>query len=284
MHRMDSPPRRPHRSHRGRASRRRFSHRLARSAALVFALAPLAAVAAHAATVGESIAAGDSAYVRGDFGAASHAYVAALELRPKDFGALWRLARLESEHSEDASGSSQRKLLLVSVEHAREAVAAAPDSALGHVWLAVALGRQALKEGPKTQLVLSREIKAETDRAIAIDPSIGRAWHVLALWNRRLASLNFMERGVANVVLGGVPKGASMENAERDLEKAIALEPGYVNHHLELGRTFVQLKRWPEARKELERAVSLQPTSNPRDPHYQMEARELLLRLPEATR
>ena len=227
-----------------------------------------------------SLAAGDSAYVHGDFAAARASYDAGLAAQPGSLAALWRLARLESEHGEDVAGDEQKKLFTEAVGHAREAVRVAPDSAIGHVWLAVALGRQALREGPKTRLALSREIKAEADRAIALDPSIGRAWHVLALWNRKVASLTFVERMAANTVLGGVPKGASMDNAVRDLEKAIALEPAYVNHHLELGRTFADLKRWPEARKELETAVALPPTSNPRDPKYQAEARALLAKVP----
>lgn len=273
-------------SHSRRPRTRRRHHSAPRQHVLavhlgVLALASLAAVLpAGAAGVEESIAAGDSAYVRGDFGAATAAYRAALEAKPGDYAALWRSARIESEHGEDASGETRKKLFAAAADHARAAVHAAPDSALGHVWLAVALGRQALHEGPKTQLALSREIKSEVDRAIAIDPAIGRAWHVLALWNRKLASLNFLERAAANTVLGGVPKGASMDNAVRDLEKAITLEPRYVNHHLELGRTFVQLKRWPEARKELETAVSLPPTSNPRDVKYQAEARALLAHVP----
>ncbi len=52
-----------------------------------------------------------------------------------------------------------------------------------------------------------------------------------------------------------------------------------MNHRLELGRTLMQLKRRDEARRELERAVSLPPTSDPLDPKYQAEARELLARL-----
>ena len=167
------------------------------------------------------------------------------------------------------------------VEHARAAVKVAPDSALGHVWLAATLGRQALKEGTRTRLALSREIKSEADRAIALDPTIGRAYHVRALWNRKLASLNAFERMMANTVLGGVPKGASMENCVNDLKKAIELEPGYVNHHLELGRTYMDLQRWAEARRELEQAASLPPTSNPRDPRLQQEARELLSKIPK---
>jgi tetratricopeptide (TPR) repeat protein len=165
------------------------------------------------------------------------------------------------------------------VEHARAAVKAAPDSAQGHVWLAVTLGRQALKEGPKTRLALSREIKSEVDRAIALDPHIGRAYHVRGVWNRKLATLNFMERSVASTVLGGVPKGASMENAVRDLQRAVELEPGNINHRLELGRTFLMLKDHAQARRELERAVSLPLSGSARDPRYQAEARELLAKL-----
>jgi tetratricopeptide (TPR) repeat protein len=128
-------------------------------------------------------------------------------------------------------------------------------------------------------LSLSREVKSEVDRALALDPGLGRAWHVLAVWNRKLASLNLVERTVAKTVLGGVPKGATMENAVAHLQKAVALEPNYVNHRLELGRTFAQLKRTAEARRELERAVALPPEPGPLDARYQAEARDLLARL-----
>ena len=218
-------------------------------------------------------------YGRGDLKGAREGYLEALAAAPGQFLVLHRLARVESELSEESGGEDGRRIVAAAVEHAREAVKAAPDSAMGHLELAVALGRQALKEGPKTQLSLSREIKSEVDRALAIEPTLGRAWHVLALWNRKLASLNFLERTVARTVLGGVPRGASMENAVAHLQKAIELEPAYVNHHLELGRTFLHLKRRAEGRQALERALALSPTSNPRDARYQAEARELLARL-----
>jgi len=236
---------------------------------------------APAASEAEQVAAGDSAYARGALADAHARYLGALQDQPGAFAVLWRLARVESEMGEDARGEEQRHLIADAVARARSAIKAAPDSALGHVWLAVALGRQALREGPKTRLALSREIKAEADRAIQIDPTIGRAWHVRAAWNRKLATLNSFERMAAGALLGGVPKGASLENAVRDFEKAIGLEPDYVNHRLELGRTFADMKRWADARRELEKAVSLPPTSNPRDPHYQREARDLLSRLPK---
>jgi tetratricopeptide (TPR) repeat protein len=254
----------------------------ARHAALPGLLLSLALSVAPQATPARAedlLAQAAARYAQGDLKGARASYLEALGTGSARFVTLHRLARVESMLAEGASGEEARSLVASAVEHAREAVKLAPDSAAGHLELAVALGRQALKEGPKTQLSLSREIKSEVDRALAIDGSLGRGWHVLALWNRKLASLNFIERAVAKTVLGGVPKGASMENAVADLQKAVELEPAYVNHRLELGRTFMQLKRRDEARHELERAVALPPASSPLDSKYQAEARELLARL-----
>jgi tetratricopeptide (TPR) repeat protein len=221
----------------------------------------------------------DALLAQGDLKGARAGYLEAIGAGPARFAALHRLARVESMLAEVVAGEESRDLVAAAVAHAREAVKVAPDSAAGHLELAVALGRQALKEGPKTRLSLSREVKSEVDRALALDPGLGRAWHVLAVWNRKLASLSVLERTVAKTVLGGVPKGATMENAVAHLQKAVALEPEYVNHRLELGRTLAQLGRTAEARRELERAVALLPEPGPLDARYQAEARGLLAKL-----
>ena len=222
---------------------------------------------------------GDALYAEGKVNDAREAYQSGVDADPEPPTLLCRLARVESEMAEDEKGETQRQLAMSAVSRARAAVKMAPDSADSHLWLAVSLGRQALREGPRTKLALSREIKSEVDRTIALNPDIGRAYHVRAIWNRSLASLNFMERSLAGVVLGGVPPGASMDNAVRDLQKACELEPNYVNHHLELGRTYMMLKNSADARRELERAVELPPVSSIRDARYQEEARTLLARL-----
>jgi tetratricopeptide (TPR) repeat protein len=239
------------------------------------------AVPAFAADSAADVARGDELYRDAHLAEARAAYQAALATEPTNFVALCRIARVESELGEDAEGKERSQLVAAAVEHARAAVRVAPDSAQGHVWLAAALGRQALKEGPNARLKLSREIKSEVDRGIAIDPNIGRAYHIRALWNRKLATLNVFERAVANTVLGGVPKGASMQNAVHDLQHAVELEPEYVNHRLELGRSYVMMANYPEARRELEKAVALPARSSARDAKYQAEAKDLLRKLPK---
>lgn len=242
----------------------------------VVALGLLLGSAAGARTAEELIADGDQHYAAGRLPEARTAFQAALQESPGHFPVLCRLSRTESELGEVQKGDPQRATRAAAVEHARAAIKAAPDSAAGHVWLAVALGRQALSEGPKTRLALSREIKSEVDRALQIDPNVGRAWHVLAMWHVKLSSLNAIERMAANTVLGGVPKGASFEAAEKAFQKAIALEPDYVNHRLEYARMLRERGRKAEARQELEKAVALPPTSGALDARYQAEAKELL--------
>jgi len=259
-----------------RAPRRRWQ---GLAAVVLVAAGSLAPRVVPALTAQEALAEGDRLYAQAKLEDAKRAYAEAVQAAPSDVTALCRLSRAESELGETQKGDAQRRTWADAVAHAREAVRVASDQAEPHVWLAVALGRQALREGPRSKLALSREIKSETDLAIARDPGIGRAWHVLAVWNAKLSSLNGVERLFANSVYGGVPKGASYANAQQAFEKAISLEPDYVNHHVEYGRLLRDMGRPADARRELEKAIALPATSSALDARYQAEARTLLEKL-----
>jgi tetratricopeptide (TPR) repeat protein len=259
---------------------RRHLRRLVPAVLLLPLLAPWAGGNARARTVEESLAEGERAYAAANLEGARRAYAEAVLASPGHAVALCRLSRVESELGETQKGDLQEHTWADAVSHARDAVRVAPETAEPHIALAVALGRQALHEGPRTRLALSKEIKSESDLALKHDPNMGRAWHVLAMWNLKIASLNGFERMMANSVLGGVPKGASMANAEQAFQKAIELEPDYVNHHLEYGRFLKEQKRPADARRELEKAIALPPTSSALDARFQQDARQLLAKLP----
>ncbi len=245
------------------------------AAALACALAP---GAAWSRDLQAAIAEGDQHYAAARLADAVHAYTEALQAAPADVAALCRLARAESELGQTQKGDEQRRTWASAVAHARDAVRNAPEAGEPHMRLAVALGRQALREGPRTKLALAREIKSEVDRALALDAKLGLAWHVLAVWNVEVASLNAFERLGART-MGGVPKGASYENADNAFQKAITLEPAYVNHRLEYGRFLNNRRKFDDARRELAKAIALPATSSALDVRYQADARELLEKL-----
>lgn len=255
--------------------------RACHAAVLFLVMAGLAThryAAARPDPIAAAISHGDDSYARGQLREALASYQTAAAHDADHFGALCGLVRVEADLSLNARGDERRRLVASAVEHGRAAVKVAPDSGSGHLWLAVSLARQLEVEGPKTRAALEREIKSELDRALSLDPAQPRAYFERGLWNRRNATRGLWQRGVSKVMLAGLPRGASLDNAVRDLERAVALQPDAIHYRLELARTFVRLKRDADARRELERALAL-PGTGPRDPGLHAEARSLLEKL-----
>ena len=249
-------------------------------------LALSALVLASAVATAEPIPAAQAALEKGiasekafDFEAAHAAYLEGVRADSTSYELWWRLAHTAGDRGTRAEFDKQDEkaeaAFSEAVRDARKAVALDSTRWEGHFELAATLGRYALFQGGKTKIRLSREVKLEADKAVAINPRCDRAYHVLARWNRGIAELNFFEKAGAKIVYGGLPEGATMNNAVSLFEKAIAIQPDYTNHHLELGRTYLDLGLKDKARAELERAIAC-PRMSPFDPEYKADAQVLL--------
>jgi tetratricopeptide (TPR) repeat protein len=200
---------------------------------------------------------GDIAYKNFDNAAALASYRRAVEIDSSKYEALWKLARAHIDVGTSLPKNQQLQYYVFGEKLARRGVALHPDSAEGHFFLAVALGRVALHQGGKRKIQIAKEVKAEAERALQCNPEHDGAMHVLGRWNYELADLNFIERTVAKIVFGGLPTGASYEQAAQYFEQAIAHRSEAPVHHLEYGRTLLKLDRIAEARQQLERCVEL---------------------------
>lgn len=105
-------------------------------------------------------------------------------------------------------------------DDARKAIAADPKNPDGHVFLAVALGREGRLLSTFT--VMRRgypaQAKKELDAALAADPSNAFAWGALAGWN-----IEIVHKGGAR--LAHMMFGASLEDGFAAFERAFALAP-----------------------------------------------------------
>lgn len=218
---------------------------------------------------------GDAAFRKFDNRAALSNYHRAVDMDSSNYEALWKLARAYVDVGMSLPKKAQPEYFALGEKMARRCATLYPDSANGHFFLAVALGRVALHEGGKRKIQRAKEIKAEAERALQADPRHDGAMHVLGRWNYEFAELNFIERAIAKIVFGGLPSGASYEQAARHFAQAVHCRPEVPVHHYELARTLLKLHRVDEARQHLEECMAL-PDLYWDDAQHQLAARKLL--------
>ena len=224
--------------------------------------------------VAENLVKGDEAFAKFDNDAALKFYQLAHKADTNNCEALWKLARAHVDLGEVAEEQLQRRHYYDAESASRKATAICPNSADAHLELAIAVGRVALMEGGKKKVQLSKEVKSESEKALSLDPKNDIAHHVLARWNREVANLSGILKAFAKILYGGLPP-ASNELAVEHFKKAVELNPEYINHHLELGITYEELKDWAAAKAEFEMIGSL-PLKDSQDPDHKKEATERL--------
>jgi tetratricopeptide (TPR) repeat protein len=197
----------------------------------------------------------------------------------KDAELLWRIALEYSELMPDTVLRPEKQRLgEISLGYAQRAVAADCQNARAYLALSMSYGRLAILQDNRTKLEYSREVRANAEIALRLDPQLDYADYVLGVWNYELANLGLVQRGFARLVYGGLPD-ASDEKAVEYLQKAIALAPQRVSHHIELGRAYAAMGRNDLARDELECGLALK-TMVKDDEAMKRKGRAALLTLP----
>jgi tetratricopeptide (TPR) repeat protein len=242
----------------------------------LFILLAGAAIAVYAQTAEEHLKAGDEYYAQLNDQKALEEYLAAAAADPNNYEALWKSSRSLIDvgdlvdTKEKGYEDKQAKYYRDAASCARKAVALKSDDTWGHFYLSAALGKRALMLGKKEQIQMSKEIKVEIEKAIELDNTNDGAYHALGRWHRRMAEIGGAKRFFGSILYGSIPKG-SFEESEKFLTKAVELKPDYINHHLELGRTFMSLEKYDLAVQEFQKCLDL-PNSTSKDPGYKKDA------------
>ena len=218
----------------------------------------------------------DSLYTSYHEQEALEVYKKVLERAPEDYTALWRTSFLMSRIGNRQEEKDAKKSYFNRAKaYAQKALEVDSTDAESNFAMAVAMGRMALISGARDRVAASRDIKKYAERALKYDPDHAGALHVLGRWHLKVANLNFAERMAANVLFGGVPKGASEEKAVEYLERAVSLKPNFILYRYDLARAYDETGQEQKALSTLNKALTLEPRT-PDDPGILKECLELM--------
>jgi tetratricopeptide (TPR) repeat protein len=239
----------------------------------------LAGSPAHAQSSGELIANGDLMDARFKAAEALLYYLPAEKLEPKNAPLLVRIARQYRHLMSDAT-TKEEKLRLggIALDYGRRAALHGPHDSDAQVSCAITYGRLLPLQGSKDQVAAIPLIKAGADKAIALNPRNELAWHVLGRWHQVLADMGMVKHALSRLIYGKLPTTTN-EAAVKCFEQAIAINPLRPRHHIELGRTYVQMGRHADAKKSLQKGLGL-PNLDKDDAELKEKGREALAKLP----
>ena len=233
-------------------------------------------------SVAEHNAAGDSAHATLNPEAALRHYQAALAADSTNYEALWKAGRATVDIAKQIEGDvdslKKRRDSLYSQARAYGEAAVRADSsrAEGHFIIAQALGRLSRTRGGKERVRFAKIIYDEASQAVQLDSSHDGAFHVLGAWNAEIRRLSGLQRFFAKALFGaGFMSQANWADAQRHLERAVALKPQNVFHHLELAEIYMDVGKFSAAREQLTTIATL-PIGDVLDDEYKEDAVELL--------
>ncbi len=197
------------------------------------------------------------AEARLDSARALELFLAAEQQRRGDPFLLQKIARQYSDLVVDQRDvGEKRRLAGLALDYAERAVAADPRDPISLLSVAISRGKLAVYSDTRTKVRYSRDVKDYAERALAIAPDYAWAHHVLGRWHYEVAALGMTARFFVKLFYGGLPS-ASVTEAVTHLERAVALEPDELTHHIELGFAYAAAGRRTEAKAAWERGLAL---------------------------
>lgn len=197
---------------------------------------------------------------------------------PKNVDVLLRIARQYRHLIADTSSvPSKVKLGNTALEYSKRAAAIAPGNSDAQLSCAISYAKIVPYMSKKEQVATSKLIKGGAEKAIRMNPQNDLAWHVLGRWHRVAADMGSVKRTLAAVVYESLPPGSN-EEAVSCLERAIKLNPNRLMHHIELGKAYAQAGRADDARRYLQKGLSM-PSREKDDPTLKESGRAVLASL-----
>lgn len=183
---------------------------------------------------------------------------------PRDFESAWKLARALYWLGGHAAQEERKKLLEDGIDAGRRAVAASPNKAEGHFWMAANMGALAESHGLRQGLKYRGDIRDALLTVLKIDAAFqqGSADRALGRWYYKVPGLF----------------GGSKKKSEEHLRKSLTYNPNSTASLYFLAETLIDMDRHAEARETLQKVLDapLDPDWTPEDKEFKQQAATLL--------
>jgi len=205
-------------------------------------------------------------------------FLQAEKIAPKDHEVLWKISRSYVDIGEhlpvktDQEKQAQADMYQKALDYANAAVAANPNGSMGYLRRAIANGRIALFKGIFTAVDLVKQVKADCEKAIALDANNPSAYYILARTHSKVCDKGKMVRWPLGLGWGDRDEAAKL------FEKAIAMRPNFMMYRIEAAKNYLEMDEDQKAKDQLQKIASL-PKEDEDDDAVRKEAKDMLAKL-----
>jgi len=205
------------------------------------------------------------------------AYKKVLNYDKNNFDALWHTSLLYArvgyryDTEKEMMDNYQEAL-----KYAERTLELYPNRGYSHFVYAIANGRISDLSDTQARIKKSHLVKKHAEKAVELLPDYGPAWHLLGLWNSKVANIGAAQKFAAGLFSQGVPEGASNQKAVQYIQKAISIDPDQtLRYKLDLARHYERAGEDSKAIQTLKEVLRMTP-KNYIDEWNLGQARELL--------
>lgn len=219
---------------------------------------------------------GDRLEVLPDEKAAFLKFKEALKIQPTNLHALTKCSELCTRIGgrEKSNKKLRDDYYTTAIIYAKTALRLYPENDIANVTMAIAVGKTILLKSGKEKINAARQLREYAEKAIKINPSNFKAWHVLGRWNYEVSNLSSIERAGAKIMYGGLPP-ASLRSSIMCYEKAKSLSPTFAYNYLELAKAYKKNNEKEKAFTQLKTLLALKNQSED-DPRIKTQAQGYL--------
>ena len=169
-------------------------------------------------------------------------YEKALDLKPGDYQALWRLAEMYQNYARMLDEEQRERKIRMwkkGTDYGKRAVEVNPEGKEGHFYYMSNMGALAQFKGTLSSIWKFRKIKREMDRTLELDPDYPPA---------------LVARGQYLTEMPGLFGGDEQE-AYRLYQRAVEVDPGYRVAYIYMARLDAKNRRYDTAAEHLNRII-----------------------------